>query len=90
MSDALKPMPLAAVLYAVTFDAEGRPTVQGKIHTDTAGRMQFEGDAAKTYTLLQQALEVTARRLATPLTNQLIQSIDEKRLLNAELHTPTA
>jgi len=42
MSDTLKPMPPAAVIYVVTFDEQGRPTVQAKIHTDTAGRTIFE------------------------------------------------
>ena len=81
----LKPMPLAAVLYAVTFDAEGRPTVQGKIHTDTAGRAVFTGDAARTLVMLQHAEEVTARRLAANLTDQMTRSMEEKRLLQLEL-----
>jgi len=85
MSDELKSMPLAAVLYAVTFDAEGRPTVQGRIHTDTAGRAVFTGDAARTLVMLQHAQEVTGRRLATTVTNQLTQAMEEKRFLNAEL-----
>lgn len=85
MSDELKPMPLAAVLYAVTFDAEGRPTVQGKIHTDTAGRAVFTGDAARTLVMLQHAEEVTARRLAANLTDQMTRSMEEKRLLQLEL-----
>ena len=85
MSDQLKSMPLAAVLYAVTFDAEGRPTVQGRIHTDTAGRAVFTGDPARTLVMLQHAQEVTGRRLATTVTNQLTQAMEEKRFLNAEL-----
>ncbi len=85
MSDELKPMPLAAVLYALTFDAEGRPTVQGKIHTDTAGRAVFTGDAARTLVMLQHAEEVTARRLAANLTDQMTRSMEEKRLLQLEL-----
>lgn len=85
MSDDFKPMPLAAVLYAVTFDAEGRPTVQGKIHTDTAGRAQFTGDAARTLVMLQHAEEITARRLAANLTDQMTRSMEEKRLLQNEL-----
>lgn len=85
MSDALKPMPLAAVLYAVTFDADGRPTVQGTIHTDTAGRAVFIGDAARTLVMLQHAEEITSRRLAANLTDQMTRSMEEKRLLNAEL-----
>lgn len=80
-----KPMPLASVLYAVTFDEQGQPTVQGKIHTDAAGRAVFEGDPAKTYLLLQAALETTGKRFAAPLTDQLVKSMEEKRLLNAEL-----
>ncbi len=85
MSDELKPMPLAAVLYALTFDAEGRPTVQGKIHTDTAGHAVFTGDAARTLVMLQHAEEVTARRLAANLTDQMTRSMEEKRLLQLEL-----
>ena len=81
----LKPMPLAAVLYAVTFDAEGRTTVQGKIYTDTAGRAIFAGDPARKLVMLQHAEEVTSRRLAANLTDQMIRSMEEKRLLNAEL-----
>lgn len=85
-----KPMPLGAVIYAVTFDHEGHPIVQGKIHTDTAGRAQFQGDAAKTYLMLQAAIETTGKRLAGTITDQLTQAIEEKRLLNAELTHPTA
>lgn len=83
----LKPMPVASVLYAVTFDEDGVPTVQARIHTDTAGRARFEGDAAKAHLLLQAALEVTAKRLADTLTEQVTRAVTEKRLLNAELHT---
>jgi len=85
MSDTLKPMPLAAVIYVATFDEAGHPTVQAKIHSDVAGRTVFEGDAAKAYTLLQAALEAVSKRLATSLTGQLLQAAEEKRLLNAEL-----
>lgn len=85
MSDTLKPMPLAAVIYVATFDDAGRPTVQAKIHTDTAGRTIFEGDAAKAYTLLDAAMTAVGRRLAISLTDQLVRTLEEKRLLNAEL-----
>jgi hypothetical protein len=89
MSAGLKPMPLAAVLYAVTFDTEGNPTVQGKIYTDTAGRAVFSGDPARTLVMLQHAEEITARRLTSKLTDQLTQAIEEKRLLSNELNHPT-
>jgi len=85
MSDTLKPMPPAAVIYVVTFDEQGRPTVQAKIHTDTAGRTIFEGDAAKAHTLLDAAMAAVGRRLAIALTDQLLKALEEKRLLNAEL-----
>lgn len=89
MSDELKPMPPAAVIYVVTFDASGTPTVQAKIHTDVAGRILFEGDPAKAYALLSHGLEATAKRFAASATEQLVRAIEEKRLLNAELNTPT-
>lgn len=88
MSDELKPMPLASVLYVVTFDASGVPTVQAKIHADSAGRTRFEGDAGKAYTLLFTAVETTAKRVATSLTDQLVRTIEEKRLLQNELLEP--
>jgi hypothetical protein len=78
-------MPLAAVLYAVTFDAEGRPTVQGKIYSDTAGRAVFIGDPARTLVMLHHAEEVTSRRLAANLADQMTRSMEEKRLLQNEL-----
>lgn len=85
MSPELKPMPPAAVVYVVTFDASGVPTVQAKIHTDTAGRQVFEGDAGKAYSLLNAAMDCTGRRLAMSLTDQLVRAIEEKRLLQLEL-----
>lgn len=35
--------------------------------------------------MLQHAQEVTGRRLATTVSNQLTQAMEEKRFLNAEL-----
>lgn len=84
----LKPMPPAAVIYVVTFDESGGPTVQAKIHTDVAGRVLFEGDPAKAYALLSSGLEATARRFAVSATEQLMRAVEEKRLLNAELLNP--
>ncbi len=89
MSDELKRMPPAAVIYVVTFDESGAPTVQAKIHTDVAGRVLFEGDPAKAYTLLCSGLEVTVQRFAASATEQLVRAMEEKRLLNDELNTPT-
>lgn len=88
MSAELKPMPPAAVIYVVTFDASGAPTVQAKIHSDVAGRVLFEGDPAKAYALLCSAMEVTVQRFAASATEQLVRAIEEKRLLNAELNPP--
>lgn len=88
MSDELKPMPPAAVIYLTTFDESGAPTVQAKIHTDVAGRVLFEGDPAKAYALLSSGLEATAKRFAASATEQLMRAVEEKRLLNAELHNP--
>ncbi len=89
MSDLTpKPMPPAAVIYVVTFDAAEAPTVQAKIHTDVAGRVKFEGDPAKAYTLLCSAMEVTVQRFAASATEQLMRAIEEKRLLNDELKIP--
>lgn len=80
-----KPMPLASVIYAVTFDQCGLPIVQAKIHTDTAGRGQFTGDPGRAYTMLSAALDITSKRLADTIANQLMRAAEEKRLLNAEL-----
>lgn len=84
----LKTMPLASVIYVVTFDAKGMPIVQAKIHTDTAGRARFEGDAGKAYTMLFAGLEATAKRVSLALTDQLVRTIEEKRLLQTELDQP--
>lgn len=84
----LKAMPLASVIYVATF-VDGVPTVQGRIYADAAGRAVFEGDAGKSYVLLQQAMETTAKRLATRLTDQLVHGMEEKRRLNAELQPST-
>lgn len=81
-------MPLAGVIYVVSFDHDGVPCVQGRIHTDTAGRAHFAGDAARAFVMLEAALEVTGRRFSTRLTEQITQAMEEKRLLNAELSAP--
>jgi hypothetical protein len=84
----LKPMPIASVIYVVTFE-DGAPTVQARIHTDTAGRARFDGDAAKAHLLLNDAQDVISKRLAKTLTEQVTRTLQEKRLLNTELHPPT-
>lgn len=86
----LKPMPLAAVIYFVTFAEDGTPSVQGKIHADTAGRQQFTGDASRCYTMASTAQDLLAKRLAVNLTDAMTRAAMEKRLLAQELETPTA
>lgn len=88
MNNDLKPMPLASVIYAVTFDEHGVPTVQAKIHADVAGLMQFEGDPVKSYTLLTLALECVGKRLAANVSMLVTQAAEEKRLLQKELPQP--
>lgn len=78
-------MPLASVIYAVTFDGRGTPIVQAKIHTDTSGRAIFTGDAGKAFSMLSAALETTTKRLATCIADQMTRGIEEKRMLQAEL-----
>jgi len=88
VSTELKPMPLASVIYALTFDPQGKPTVQAKIYADTGGRLSFEGDAGKAYTMLCDALDTTTKRLATCITDQMTRGMEEKRLLQRELDEP--
>lgn len=77
----MKTMPLASVIYVVTFDAEGRATLQASIHADTAGRLQFTGDAMKAYIPLQAAHERCLGRLAESITLDVVKRAEERRLL---------
>ena len=85
MSDELKAMPLASVIYVVTFDADGRATLQASIHADVAGRLQFTGDAMKAYIPLQAAHERCLTRLAEAITRNAVRMAEERRLLAHEL-----